>query len=901
MTKRNELILTLNACLFADRLDFGRALAADWLASWPGDWDVRQRLADMELRQQSFAAARTRLESLLIENPEFQPTYPLLASAVSREGDAERAKVLEQIGDILAGVSAAPNEAEGWIQQLQLLVHARRAGDVQTALALAVSLAAMNIGLPLPTVLHVRTLLELGRKEDAIALAESANSRWPDCVPFQYLCARSKIADGDISGGVALLHRTASQDPLGQLAAPFLGHSHPYQSLWPEELTLDINRPIPADVAAYLGGNQLGEDMSSSAPTEPSPGEEPQQTASEHMQETSETARKEDQQLARPEIPEETASPSKLEERLPAPEEWEAFKGPNPGDQKTLPDEEREEDQELLEETREAFDAMASRLKAKRYRKDIDVRVPAYIVLTSRSRLTQQCGEETFARVDEAVMQLVETVRSRSGWTAYRIYVDDPSTLTPFELSPVDPGNAWQIKMRLADLDKALSKRGEMIGSLFIIGSDDIIPYHRLPNPTDDDDDDIPSDNPYATSDNNYLAPEWPVGRLPFNAGDEIADMLRLYASHHRVHNRLRRPIARFRLWLRRRIDRMITNQSDSLGYSASIWRKASLAVYKSIGEPHALVISPPVHAERLPNAFLRPARFSYYNLHGLEDSPEWFGQKDPSDGPNAVDFPVALRPEDVVDRGRAPQVIYSEACYGANTLAKTADSALSLKFLTSGTKVFIGSTKISYGSVTTPLIAADLLGRYFWENLRASAPVGEALRRAKLNLASEMHRRQGFLDAEDQKTLISFVLFGDPLFEVDQKPDLPGAKVILRKTTRPSRMKTANSLKSPLLSEDEFDLEALSRVKSIVASYLPGMADASCTIRSQHYMETNAKQAVLDPIGTVPVARLSPRSSNAYVFTFSKSITHDQRLHQHYARLTMNAEGKIIKLAVSR
>ena len=39
-----------------------------------------------------------------------------------------------------------------------------------------------------------------------------------------------------------------------------------------------------------------------------------------------------------------------------------------------------------------------------------------------------------------------------------------------------------------------------------------------LPNPTDDADPDIPSDNPYATADDNYFVPEWPIARLPTSA-----------------------------------------------------------------------------------------------------------------------------------------------------------------------------------------------------------------------------------------------------------------------------------------------------------------------------------------------------------------------------------------------
>ena len=117
-----------------------------------------------------------------------------------------------------------------------------------------------------------------------------------------------------------------------------------------------------------------------------------------------------------------------------------------------------------------------------------------------------------------------------------------------------------------------------------------------------------------------------------------------------------------------------------------------------------------------------------------------------------------------MLNGGRTPEIIFSEACYGAYILEKTAENSLALKFLATGCRALVGSTVMSYGSISTPLNAADLLGTAFWKYLKDGIPVGDALRRAKIHLAREMHKRQGYLDGEDQKTLISFVLYGDPL-----------------------------------------------------------------------------------------------------------------------------------------
>jgi hypothetical protein len=295
----------------------------------------------------------------------------------------------------------------------------------------------------------------------------------------------------------------------------------------------------------------------------------------------------------------------------------------------------------------------------------------------------------------------------------------------------------------------------------------------------------------------------------------------------------------------------------------------------------------------------MRSARLSYFNLHGLEDTPEWYGQRDPMRDQGArIEFPIALRPRDVVNSGRAPHVVFTEACYGAHSIGKNADTALSLKFLSSGSRAVIGSTKISYGSVTPPLIAADLLGQLFWQYLNQRLPVGEALRRAKLKLAAEMHQRQGYLDGEDQKTLISFVLYGDPLFQPSPNSPQPGEKTVIRRVARPSSIRTTLSSSSKPLDEHDLAPATMKRIEHIVAQYLPGMQQAVCTIHDQR-LECNSGSDATSGGTSVKAVQASP--SVPMVITLSKSILDGERQHPHFARLTLDSQGKVMKLAVSR
>jgi tetratricopeptide (TPR) repeat protein len=882
MTDRATFIRLIDSALLAKRADYARHVANDWLAIWPGDIPVRLRLAKAEVSLGDHSTALERLAHLVQVDPERIEAYTLLTTTLRTQGDTERALVFDACERVLDGRELDARRHPGWAMKLRAAYAELQRSDHQLAERLSQEALAGGGDLALVYIVAMKAHVAAGHKKAALNLARIGNQRWPECAQFMLLLADEFMQQGEIGRGVELLHKVASLDLSRELLTRVTLRGD-YGKLWPVELKAELGRPIPGDVAAILGDNRIGdaglvqaqphkfsEDIwSIEEPVDPSP---------------------------EPETPSATAT---NDNPMPSPEAWEAFRGPDPGlvDKPAHP---KSQSETLLNIDKD-LRRLAKKVKGRRRPLDEDGRVPAYIVLSSRTRMLQKAGKAAFEELDDRILRLVESVRRRPGWTAYRIYPDDPSTLEAFGIAPCDPGNAWQVKLRLADLDAALSRRGEMIGALFILGGNDIIPFHRLPNPTDDDDDEIPSDNPYAASDENYFLPEWPIGRLPIDQDMSLAAKhLEQAINYHAAIGRPANGLHHLKAWLWRYFHRVLGNGTKSFGYTASIWRKASLAVFKSIGDPRAMISSPPVEAGRLPSSAIQPIRLSYFNLHGLEDSPEWYGQRDPlRDEAVKIEFPIALRPEDVVNSGRAPKVVFTEACYGANLLGKTIDSSLSLKFLATGSRAFVGSTKVSYGSVTPPLIAADLLGRNFWQNLNMRLPVGESLRRAKLQLASEMHKRQGYLDGEDQKTLISFILFGDPLFRPGVEAIQIGEKTVVRRQSRPSSMKTACAKGGREIQQDQLNEAALKRIDFIVSQYLPGMQEASCSIRQQH-VACDGKDHVCP---TFAIGNKSPGAPNGdtVVVTLSKSIPDGERIHPHYARLTLDPSGKVMKLAVSR
>jgi len=61
-----------------------------------------------------------------------------------------------------------------------------------------------------------------------------------------------------------------------------------------------------------------------------------------------------------------------------------------------------------------------------------------------------------------------------------------------------------------------------------LIGGDDVVPHFRLPNPADDDDAEILTDNPYGTAPNgSCFVPSLPIGRIVDGYGGNMSMLLR--------------------------------------------------------------------------------------------------------------------------------------------------------------------------------------------------------------------------------------------------------------------------------------------------------------------------------------------------------------------------------------
>ena len=478
------------------------------------------------------------------------------------------------------------------------------------------------------------------------------------------------------------------------------------------------------------------------------------------------------------------------------------------------------------------------------------------------------------------------------------LIIQNPGGLT--NIGAVDP---WKIKLALGDLDKAMKAKSKMIGAVLIIGCHEIVPFHKLPNPTDDTDAEVLSDNPYATTSGNYLSPEWPVGRFPGEKGNDaglILEQLRhaidfqkstqqnnsFFSQAFSILSGRTNPVNLFRDLL---------NKPRDFGYTAAVWRRSSMAAFRPIGTGSDLRVCPQFDEDTIDVDNLMKAKCAYFNLHGIGTTPEWYGQRDYSENVQGPDFPVAISASKIPNRVNNIDLIVSEACYGGYIIDKTIDESMALKLISVGCQGFVGSTCVSYGSVYTPLIGADLFSFIMWKYTKDGYSFGEAFMQAKLGLINVMTQRQGYLDGEDQKTLLSFVLYGDPLGYLE--PNIYMDKSMGRDGHN-AEIKTVSDQDGALTQAPRISKEVAANLNEMMATYLPSLSSASMKVREHKIrinkvIQSGAKEAA-EGVGDSSLAFRTQ-------VTYSQKTKVAHNTHEQFARVTLDEDGKVIKLAVSR
>jgi tetratricopeptide (TPR) repeat protein len=860
MIDRDQFLTTLSAAKACEEYQFMKQATMLWLANYPGDLHVQflQALAYAGLDNRDQAISL--LEGILEFDPNFLDAIKALSTLPE---NTSLQKYYQSITEFLKGQKPIKRIETEWLNHLYDARHAFYQSDLDKALFFAHQALVLEPPSAIPSIFHLQVVQKMENLEMLNNISDIHHARWPKCLQVNIIKAIADIDLGQSASGVERLHWVAAYDSAGQAIQRLLGRGHRFKDLWPESFEIYFDIPIPAAVNGYLGWNQLFSGL----------GNELQE---KQYQKSMKFAPSNSNEVTRQMR---VSNPTQNAQR------------------KTIPHNKTDKD---LEEVQKVFSKLAKRVKAPELDR-ADNRFPAYVIMSSKKQLEKIYGMKTAGVIDGLLHRLSNLVQNMEDWSSVVFYPDDVAQLPDLGLKPNLANDAWQVKLALNGFDAALAKRGEMIGALLIVGGPEIIPYHNLPNPTDDNDKEVPSDNPYSTIDENYFIPQWPVGRLPGETGSDPGLLLsQLRQIIHRYEtgvSKTNKSIASLHSIIEIIVNFLLnlgssSNNNLGLGYSAEIWRKSSALVYKNAGNSRELQLSPPVNSTSLQINKKPGHNIGYFNLHGVQDGPNWYGQKDFSSTSSGPDYPIALTPGMFNEQTPAPQITFTEACYGANVIDKQHEEALSLKFLDTGAQTFVGSTCISYGSVTPPLVSADYLAEKFWQRVFSGEAVGFALMKAKLSLVEEMSNTQGYLDGEDQKTVLSFVLFGDPLqiYEDNNAAPKPFYRV-----NRTRQIKTiSDSQMQQDIERAEVPAKVNTYAKKIVEKYLPGLQNAELQYtKSYSTRELNQDKSFFTRFST---------PSEHYLITLQKSFENNAHTkHTHFARMTFNKKGKLVKFTTSR
>ncbi|MCD4672618.1 MAG: tetratricopeptide repeat protein [Anaerolineaceae bacterium] len=887
---RKDLLVVLRAAQSVNAYRFTRQATMEWLSIYPGDLEINLWLAKALIGEGRLEQALEIIEKLCAIDPEYTAVWRLAAELYA-PGSSPRVQAVSAL-QALGRPAKMSGNLLPWSSMLFSAREQLQKDELTVAEQMVYTVLSQYPDAVLGAIQHLK-LLEFAQDETGLlSYSRVYHVRWPTCLHFSLLTAKGMLDQGEETEAMQLFQQCVASDPEGRVASRLWGSEHVYQPLWPGELNVRFELAVPADVAYALGLNQLSRPSSNPeeyiSAVEVNAFSEGRRSAGNVDVSIVEGDKESPiHGLRKPGV--ERKSPRDVEEV------WLVNRRKR-----------RAHDSELAA-VEKAFERLAEKYHDPKLN-EADGRFPVYVVFSTKSGLEKKYGGQIEGVFEKEMQRLAATISNYPDWGGLVFIPDDPKSVDAYGLSAVDEVDPWTLKLALVDLDQALAKKGSMIGALLIVGGGDVVPFHHLPNPTDDMDEDVPSDNPYATLDGNYFVPEWPAGRLPDEKGSDPAFLLkqlRKVINEHQGKISGKKTI-NITSWLEQFIAFLVSlfarrkptsiQIKNGFGYSAAVWRRSSIAAFRPIGDGQCLEVSPPEPKEDFDYNQIMESGLGYFNLHGLADAPEWYGQRDITEPYVGPDYPIALRPSDLVKNGKTPRVVFSEACYGGHVFGKRESDSLALRFLSVGTSAVVASTCIAYGSVSPPLIGADLLANYFWLYLQEGMSSGEALLRAKIDFVRQMEKRQGFMDGEDQKTMISFVLYGDPLARGN------GQQVSAKSITR-LRARMEVRMVCDIKENGEVDCcekDVVSEAKQLVEVYLPGIENAEISV-SKEYQIDNEYFRRKDLGASVSSTSYAKGKAGRTVVTVRKQAKSNAKIHHHYARVTMDKNGKIVKLAISR
>jgi hypothetical protein len=379
--------------------------------------------------------------------------------------------------------------------------------------------------------------------------------------------------------------------------------------------------------------------------------------------------------------------------------------------------------------------------------------------ITVRSALVKKYSAPALAGIDAAVAAWIQADAARAIRTVH-LAIDDAAAMKPYKVAPltgaVTPGKVKAV------LDALVAQLAPEYIVLF--GSDDIVPHFVVDNPSidkkaGDDDKAVPTDNPYACSARfqrakpaSYLVPDRVVGRIPDVPNDSDPSWFERYLTQATP-------------WRPRPKS---TYTRGGLYVCTATWKKAGVQCVDALAAKKSeLVIVPPAGRASAKVKAGQQGLRQMIKCHGADADSAFYGEN--TDHRVRDAFPEALRSPDLPGRVRRGAVIGAMCCYGANLFDPNKPAAehrgeppISSQYLRLGAYGFLGSSTIAWVG-DTEMMCADWIVTSFLKSVTAGASLGRAALEAKQDFLRWLQQQGATPDVADEKTLIQFMLLGDP------------------------------------------------------------------------------------------------------------------------------------------
>jgi hypothetical protein len=372
--------------------------------------------------------------------------------------------------------------------------------------------------------------------------------------------------------------------------------------------------------------------------------------------------------------------------------------------------------------------------------------------ITCRKALEKKYDKNEMQQINAAIVKWIEADASR-GIRNVHVAVDDAKEMKPFKVAPVK-GTITPEKVKRA-LDALCAKLSP--DYVVLVGAGDVIPFFNVANPTQfaggDPDALVATDNPYASSQGfvkknrkTYLIPDRAIGRIPDLPGATDPAWLLDYLAVATAWKSM--PVKKY---------------ADDLLVCCDTWKNSGKACVQYLSrDKKSLLICPPSGDASKKLRSRHGALLQMIKCNGAPNDSWFYGQK-------ANDFPEVLKSPSIDQRIKKGTVIGAMCCFGASLFdpadpasAHTKELPIPSVYLRQGAIGFLGSSGTAWVG-NENMMCADHIVTAFLKSVLEGASLGRATLESKQGFVRWVKKQGDQLDAAEEKTLLQFVLLGDP------------------------------------------------------------------------------------------------------------------------------------------